>query len=112
MSERRTSQLRTHLEAAQAEYRAARYPGDLAGELLPSRLRIGVAGRLARTSGAAAAIAAMVMLAVWLRRPVGNDVAVPTPTNGQWAIATTQQTPTPFTVTVETDASVEMPLAA
>src|SRR5947208_17100765 len=105
MNERTSSQLRTQLTAARSEYTAARYPGDLADELLPSRMRIGFAGRLAWTSVAAAAVAATVMLAVWLHRPAGHDGTIPSPANEQWAMATTETTVTPFTVDVATDAS-------
>src|SRR3954447_25566178 len=111
MSERTSSQLRTQLTAARSEYRAAHYPGDLADELLPSRMRIGFAGRLAWTSVAAAAVAATVVLAVWLHRPARRDGTTPSSTNEQWAMAATEATVTPFTVAVATDASVEMPLA-
>src|SRR3954464_6743890 len=111
MNERTSSRLRTHLTAARSEYIAARYPGDLGDELLPSRMRIGFAGRLAWTSVAAAAVAATVVLAVWMHRPSGRGGTIATPTNEQWAIAT-QSTATPFTVAVATDASVNMPLAS
>src|SRR5436309_3482267 len=102
MSERTSSQLRTQLTAARTEYRVARYPGNLADELLPSRMRIGFAGRLAWTSVAAAAVAATVVLAVWLHRPGGHDGTIPTPANEQWAMATMETTVTPFTVAVST----------
>src|SRR4051794_3497919 len=107
MTNHHSTQLRTQLAAARGEYQTARYPGDLADELVPSRMRIGFAGRLAWTSGAAAAVAATVVLAVWLHRPVGHRGTNVTPTNEQWAMATTQETATPFTVDVQTDASVE-----
>src|SRR5258708_1740305 len=64
--------VRTQLDAAKADYRSAKYPGDLAGELLPApprRWYLTLQPWLTPIAGGA--IAAVVILAVW--KPSQND---------------------------------------
>jgi hypothetical protein len=62
------SEPRDHLEAARREYRAARYPGDLAAEIFAARSASGArswvwtVGAVAATTAAAAALALFVLL--------------------------------------------------
>jgi hypothetical protein len=58
------SDFRKHLSDLGREYRSARYPGDLADEVLGPRWTI---GRWAWNVGAALAAAAAIVLALWLR---------------------------------------------
>ena len=62
--------LRNNLNRARAEYDNLRYPGDLAGDVLPA-----TAGRIwpAVATIAAVAVAAVVALAVWLNAPAHSN---------------------------------------
>lgn len=65
------SELRRQLGAGRAEHRAAKYPGDLAGELLPAARRGTGAWRRTLWVGgvAGAALAAGIAVVVLLNRP-------------------------------------------
>jgi hypothetical protein len=60
------SELRNNLDRAKAEYQTLRYPGDLAGDVLPRAAR-----RIwpMMATFAAIAVAAVVALALWLNAP-------------------------------------------
>jgi hypothetical protein len=74
--------LRRHLESARQEHVQARYPGELAAELLPAPRRAVL--KLFATGAAISGIAAAILLVIWWSQP--TPATSPTPI----AVATTQ----------------------
>jgi hypothetical protein len=88
---------------AKESHQAARYPGDLAFELLPNRMSI--TRRFAWAGVASGAIAAVIAISIFVNRSVPKTPRTSTDNPSQLANAapTTEPTYTPFAVAQVTD---------